>query len=153
MRPAFSQIAQQLKNFLREVKVINGCIQKVSSLPFAVLKIISALFFLLPFIHLYFPSPFHESLCHFVSPSDKPFIVNCSYPPIHSYTQSSFPVYLYDLIFRPFLLLLVPKSILDQIQFLYVVSIIIQIFLGLIYSNDLIQRTYTNITEVNDGEA
>ena len=86
MRPAFSQIAQQLKNFLREVKVINGCIQKlsISSLPFAFLKIISALFFLLLFIHLCFPSPFHGSLCHSVSSSDKPFISNCSYPLIHS---------------------------------------------------------------------
>ena len=64
MRPAFSQIAQQLKNFLREVKVINGCIWKLS---------ISS--FLSLFSKLYLPSSssFHlfifASLHPFMNPS------------------------------------------------------------------------------------
>ena len=61
----------------------------------------------------------------------------------HSHPSTCFPVYLYDLSFFSFLLLHVPKFILC----------LDLILLWLIYSNDLFQRTYTNITEVNDGEA
>ena len=74
----------------------------------------------------------------------------------HSHPPTCFSVYLYDLSFFSFLLLHVPKFILclDLIllqynNYLYRYSY----FLWLIYSNDLFQRTYTNITEVNDGEA
>ena len=61
----------------------------------------------------------------------------------HSHPTTCFSVYLYDLSFFSFLLLHVPKFILC----------LDLILLWLIYSNDLFQRTYTNITEVNDGEA
>ena len=61
----------------------------------------------------------------------------------HSHPSTCFSVYLYDLSFFSFLLLHVPKFILC----------LDLILLWLIYSNDLFQRTYTNITEVNDGEA
>ena len=61
----------------------------------------------------------------------------------HSHPSTCFSVYLYDLSFFLFLLLHVPKFILC----------LDLILLWLIYSNDLFQRTYTNITEVNDGEA
>ena len=61
----------------------------------------------------------------------------------HSHLSTCFSVYLYDLSFFSFLLLHVPKFILC----------LDLILLWLIYSNDLFQRTYTNITEVNDGEA
>ena len=74
----------------------------------------------------------------------------------HSYPFTCFSVYLYDLSFHSFLLLFVPRFILflDLIhkrygRFFFPYSY----FLWLIYSNDLFQRTYTNITEVNDGEA
>ena len=61
----------------------------------------------------------------------------------HSHPSTCFSVYLYDLSFFSFLLLHVPKFILC----------LDLILLWLIYSNDLFQRTYTNITEVNDREA
>ena len=61
----------------------------------------------------------------------------------HSHPTTCFSVYLYDLSFFSFLLLHVPKFILC----------LDLILLWLIYSNDLFQRTYTNITEVNDREA
>ena len=61
----------------------------------------------------------------------------------HSHPTTCFSVYLYDLSFFSFLLLHVPKFILC----------LDLILLWLIYSNDLFQRTYTNITEVNDGDA
>ena len=117
MRPAFSQIAQQLKNFLREVKVINGCIQKlsISSLPFAFLKIISALFFLLPFIH-------YASLYPSMDPSVtlSVLLINLLSPTAaihssirkHSHPSICFSVYLNELNYRSFLRLLVIRFIL-----------------------------------------
>ena len=61
MRPAFSQIAQQLKNFLREVKVINGCIWKLSISSF--LSLFSKLY--LPSsssFHLFIFASLHSSM-------------------------------------------------------------------------------------------
>ena len=107
---------------------------------------------LLPFTLPWIPLSLSVVLINLLSPTAAIHLSNRT----HSHPSTCFSVYLYDLSFFSFLLLHVPKFILclDLIllqynSYLYRYSY----FLWLIYSNDLFQRTYTNITEVNDGDA
>ena len=111
MRPAFSEIAQQLQNILREVKVIN--LKQATQIVFpAVLLLCLSYLVFCPnrkktfsirtklaresgfngCIHL-FPSfrpfPVHRSFCHPISPSGKPLIFNCSHPSICTHSHPS----------------------------------------------------------------
>ena len=117
MRPAFSQIAQQLKNFLREVKVINGCIWKLSISSF--LSLFSKLY--LPSsssFHLFIFASLHSSMDPSVTLSV--LLINLLSPTAaidpsirtHSHPFTCFSVYLYDLSFHSFFLLFVPRFIL-----------------------------------------
>ena len=83
MRPKFSKIASQLKSFLREVKVINDCIKKVSA---------SSRSFTsrdYTYLSLYSSNvPFFSHSVHLldlpIRPSIHPFIYSFNHPFIHT---------------------------------------------------------------------
>ena len=91
MRPKFSKIASQLKSFLREVKVINDCIKKVStssrsftSRDYTYLSLYSSN---VPFfrhsVHL-LDLPIRSSIHPFIRSSIHPFIYSFNHPFIHT---------------------------------------------------------------------
>ena len=144
MRPKFSKIASQLKSFLREVKVINDCIKKVSassrsftSRDYTYLSLYSSN---VPFfshsVHL-LDLPIRPSIHPFIRSSIHPFIYSFNHPFIH---KESIMFHL-----CPFL-----TSI--HIQLLLTVLFNLLESQGLIrYSSNSLQRTYINITEDNNA--
>ena len=91
MRPKFSKIASQLKSFLREVKVINDCIKKVSissrsftSRDYTYLSLyLSNVPFFSHSVHL-LDLPIRPSIHPFIRSSIHPFIYSFNHPFIHT---------------------------------------------------------------------
>ena len=152
MRPKFSKIASQLKSFLREVKVINDCIKKVStssrsftSRDYTYLSLYSSN---VPFfshsVHL-LDLPIRPSIHPFIRSSIHPFIYSFNYPFIHPESIHYIP----SLPFPDF----TPNLILIHIQPMLTILFNLLQSQGLIrYSSNSLQKTYINITEDSNEE-
>ena len=151
MRPKFSKIASQLKSFLREVKVINDCIKKVStssrsftSRDYTYLSLhLSNVPFFSHSVHL-LDLPIHQSIHPFIRSSIHPFIRSSIHPFIYSFNHPF--IHKESIMFH-----LCPFLTSIHIQLLLTVLFNLLESQGLIrYSSNSLQRTYINITEDNN---